>query len=88
MCVILDTCNNNTRIRGAKLIPINSCYTATDGLTTITSQLKSWGSRWCLSFFKAIKSKYFATFASKSLFTTNWNELKHLGQSSNKKEKK
>ena len=35
MCVILDTCNNNTRIRGARLIAINSFQTATGRLKII-----------------------------------------------------
>ena len=35
ICVILGTCNNNSRIRSAILIAINSCYTATDVLKTI-----------------------------------------------------
>ena len=36
MCVILDTCNNNTRMRVAILISVNSCHAATGGLKTIS----------------------------------------------------
>ena len=35
MCVIWDTCNNNTRIRGAILTLVNSSHTAAGGLKII-----------------------------------------------------